>query len=67
MAKQLRSWIRAEAQGSIDMVGPVPAFYSRLENRYRWQILLRGNDPAAFLRGKKLGDWRVEVDPQSML
>jgi len=67
MASQLRLWIRTEAQGAVDMVGPVPAFYTRLENRYRWQILLRGNDPAVFLRGKKLGDWRIEVDPQSLL
>lgn len=66
-ASQLRTWIREEAQGTIDMVGPVPAFYSRLEDRFRWQILLRGNDPVAFLRGKKLDGWRIEIDPQTLL
>jgi hypothetical protein len=42
---------------------------------FRWQIILRGPDPASLLRGKKLEGtalslskgWRVEVDPVSLL
>ena len=63
----LAAWIKAEERRATEMIGPAPAFYSRLDGRYRWQILLRGPDPASMLAGKKLGEWQVEVDPQSLL
>jgi primosomal protein N' (replication factor Y) (superfamily II helicase) len=46
---------------------PTPCFFARVAGSYRWQILLRGPDPASLLRGRNLGDWRVEVDPVSLL
>ncbi|MFH1183735.1 MAG: primosomal protein N' [Chloroflexota bacterium] len=49
------------------MIGPAPCFFSRLDGRYRWQIVLRGADPGAFLEGLRLPDWRIEVDPVSLL
>ncbi|MEX1248645.1 MAG: primosomal protein N' [Anaerolineales bacterium] len=52
---------------ATEMVGPVPCFYPRLNRQYRWQILLRGQDPASLIRGVKLVGWRVEVNPPSLL
>lgn len=52
---------------ATEMVGPVPSFYSRLRREYRWQILLRGPDPASLIRGTKLVGWRVEVNPPNVL
>ena len=53
------------------MIGPVPSFFAKLGGYYRWQIILRGPDPVAVLRddaiGRRLLDWRVEVDPISLL
>jgi primosomal protein N' len=53
------------------MIGPVPSFYAKLGGIYRWQIVLRGVDPVPFLRERLnenlLKDWRVEVDPISLL
>lgn len=49
------------------LIGPAPCFFSRLEGFYRWQIVLRGPDPASLLDGKPLTGWRVEVDPVSLL
>ena len=53
------------------MIGPVPCFFARLAGLHRWQIVLRGPDPAAMLRERPvegwLRDWRVEVDPISLL
>ena len=46
---------------------PVPCFFSRIHGLYRWQIVLRGPDPASLLRGRSLGEWRVEVDPPNLL
>ena len=53
--------------GDIGLVGPAPAFFHRLRGRYRWQMVLRASDPAAFL-----GDipfprgWVIDVDPVGM-
>ena len=53
---------------AVDMIGPVPCFFSRVQGRYRWQIVLRGADPAALLRQLALPrGWRVDVDPTSLL
>ncbi|MFP3896609.1 MAG: primosomal protein N' [Anaerolineales bacterium] len=52
----------------VDLIGPAPAFFSRLRGKYRWQILVRGKDPHRLLRHIRfpLG-WRVDVDPVSVL
>jgi primosomal protein N' len=53
------------------MIGPVPAFFAKVGGIHRWQIVLRGSDPALLLRERNvehwLKDWRVEVDPISLL
>jgi primosomal protein N' (replication factor Y) len=53
------------------MIGPVPSFFAKIGGYYRWQIILRGQDPVPVLRDDQvtrwLIDWRVEVDPISLL
>jgi primosomal protein N' (replication factor Y) len=53
------------------MIGPVPSFFAKLGGYYRWQIILRGPNPVSVLRqeaaARWLMDWRVEVDPISLL
>ena len=67
MAQQVRKWMEEEHRTETELVGPTPCFFSRLGGLYRWQIVLRGPDPASLLRGRNLGDWRVEVNPSSLL
>lgn len=67
MAGQLQGWIAKEERRATSLIGPVPCFFSRVRGEYRWQIVVRGPDPAGLLRGKDLRDWRVEVDPVSLL
>ncbi len=67
MAERLSTDIQADKRTETDIIGPVPCFFSKVGGWYRWQIVLRGPDPASLLRGKKLADWRVEVDPVSLL
>lgn len=45
----------------------VPCFFAKMDGVYRWQVILRGPDPALLLRGLRLDDWRVEVEPISLL
>ena len=67
MAEQVRYWIESGGHTASEMIGPVPCFFSRVNGQYRWQVILRGPDPASILRGKPLGDWRVEIDPPGLL
>lgn len=67
MAEHLRLWMEQEERSATELIGPAPCFFARQNGLYRWQILLRGPDPAKLLRGKNLGDWRVAIDPASLL
>jgi primosomal protein N' (replication factor Y) len=67
MADQLSSWITSEERRATEIIGPVPCFFARLGGLYRWQIILRGPAPASLLRDRHLGNWRVEVEPVSLL
>ncbi len=66
LAEHLKTW-NAQENHPVDIIGPAPCFFQRLYGRYRWQIVLRGDDPASFLRDRQLPDWMVEVDPSSLL
>jgi len=67
MAGYLKSLIEDQQRRATDIIGPAPCFYARQDGYYRWQIILRGPDPASMLLDEKMGDWRVEVEPQSLL
>jgi primosomal protein N' (replication factor Y) len=52
----------------IDLIGPAPAFLSRLRGQHRWHVIVRGKDPHSLLEGVDFGPgWRVDVDPVSLL
>ena len=66
LVERLSDWIMKEDR-RVEVMGPVPCFFSKLYGRYRWQIVLRGPDPTNILRSRALPDWIVEVDPTSLL
>ncbi len=70
-AEKLRQQLaqrRAAANADVDIIGPSPMFFERLRGRYRWQIILRGSDPASLLRHLPLPQgWVVDVDPIVLL
>ncbi|HMU93015.1 MAG TPA: primosomal protein N' [Anaerolineales bacterium] len=66
-ADKLKLRIETENRRQTELIGPVPAFFSKVDGIHRWQIILRGPDPASLLRDLKLSDCRVEVDPISLL
>ena len=66
MAEDLRR--RATERGvSVDVVGPAPAYVARRSDRWRWNVVLRGEDPVALLDGGLDAPWSVDVDPESLL
>ena len=67
MAAQLQAWIDQSGFTATDIIGPVPCYFTRLAGYYRWQVILRGPNVVSVLRGRPLADWRVEIDPPSLL
>ena len=60
----LANEIEAQGIADIKLAGPSPAFIPRLRGRYRWQISLRGADPAGFLSPLDIpAGWVIDVDP----
>ncbi|MBI5354102.1 MAG: primosomal protein N' [Chloroflexi bacterium] len=66
-ANRLKVKMEAEKRHQTELIGPVPSFFSKADDVYRWQIVIRSPDPISFLRDVKLNDWRIEIDPISLL
>ena len=71
LAARLQPLLTMERWKRITLIGPVPCFFAKVGGIHRWQIILRGQDPVSVLRedaiARWLVDWRVEVDPISLL
>ncbi len=66
MADRLRA--RSIERGAgVTVAGPAPAYIARRADRWRWNVVLRGPDPAALLDGGLEPPWSVDVDPESLL
>jgi primosomal protein N' (replication factor Y) len=64
MAERLRE--RA-ADGATSVIGPAPAYIARRNDRWRYHVILRGEDPLGVLGGDPGPPWSVDVDPESLL
>ncbi|MCL4275161.1 MAG: primosomal protein N' [Anaerolineales bacterium] len=67
LADRLKVRLEAEGRRQTEIIGPVPCFFAKENGEHRWQIILRGPDPASILRDARFADWRVEIDPISLL
>ena len=66
MADRLRE-LALERGGRVTVVGPAPAYIARRADRWRWNVVLRGDDPVGLLDGGLDAPWSVDVDPESLL
>lgn len=68
MAQALRAHVRDKELTATEIVGPAPAFFSRLDGRYRWHVLVRSPNPIRLLEDFHVPrPWIVDVDPVSTL
>jgi primosomal protein N' (replication factor Y) len=68
LTKDLRATLVARGLSPEDLFGPAPAFFAKRRDLYRWQIILRAEDPAEVLRHVKISaGWRIDIDPVSVL
>jgi hypothetical protein len=51
----------------VVVAGPAPAYIVRRNDRWRFNLVLRGDDPVAVLGGDPGPPWSVDVDPESLL
>ncbi len=68
VAQELRLKRDAAGRAEPDILGPQPAYIARLRGEYRWQLLMRGRNPAALAAEVRFGEgWAVDVDPAGLL
>ncbi len=68
VSRLLRNEIVSRGIPNLSVIGPSPAFLSRIRGRFRWQIILRGSAPDSLLREVPLPQgWAIDVDPVSLL
>ncbi len=64
LGEVLRRELAKSAMNEIDVIGPAPSYPPRSRGRYRWHILLRGQQPSLLLEKISLDNgWVVDVDP----
>jgi primosomal protein N' (replication factor Y) len=64
MKRLLIGEIESKGIDDLSIIGPAPAFIHRLRGRFRWQLILRGSDPSAFLSPIPIPQgWTIDIDP----
>jgi primosomal protein N' (replication factor Y) (superfamily II helicase) len=64
MAERLRERVAGRRTA---VIGPAPAYIARRNDRWRYHVILRGEDPVEVLGGDPGPPWSVDVDPESLL
>lgn len=69
-SRALIATLRGKLPSSVKTLGPAPAFYERLRDTYRWQIILKSPSRADLVAALDLlppKGWQAELDPVSLL
>jgi len=68
LAATLEDKIRRLGLPATDVIGPAPCPHQRLRDRWRWQLVVRAQDPYPLLADLALPrGWRLDVDPVSFM
>ncbi len=66
--REIDEEIRGRGISGLGVIGPAPAYIHRLRGRYRWQIILRGENPAGLLAEIPLPrGWTLDIDPVGLV
>lgn len=69
-ARTLMRTLGGNLPSSVSILGPAPAFYERLRDTYRWQIILKSHKRADLVAATLLippKGWQAELDPVNLL
>jgi primosomal protein N' (replication factor Y) len=64
---RLREILGASGSDRGAIMGPAPCFFSKVDGKYRWQIIVRGGAFEALIDPAFFREWRIEADPVSLL
>jgi len=67
LAARLKDRAAQGIGGRVQVSGPAPAFIARRGDRWRFNVVLRGDDPIAALGDPPGAPWSIDVDPESLL
>lgn len=69
LAQEIHGWFRQEGKPPAEMLGPLPCFFTRQYDQYRWQLVMRIHDSLEVLHRHldRLSAFHVEVDPPNLL
>jgi primosomal protein N' (replication factor Y) len=67
LVARLRERAAAAPARRTQVSGPAPAFIARRGDRWRFNVVVRGDDPVAVLGEPPGAPWSVDVDPESLL
>lgn len=69
-ARKLAELLKHQAPSQVQILGPTPAFYERVRDTYRWQLVLkspRRQDLVDLLKHLPATHWQFELDPTTLL
>lgn len=69
-ARSLKQKLQKYAGPEVIFLGPSPAFYERVRDQYKWQLILRSSKReslTALLSHMPSTHWQAELDPVSLL
>jgi len=69
-SKKLAEEIKQKLPKEVQVVGPVPAFYERLRDTYRWQLVIKSKYREDLFRAIELlpkSNWQFDLDPANLL
>lgn len=69
-SRELANTLRQKLPRSATLLGPTPAFYERVRDTYRWQIIVKAttrSDLVGLLAYVPTARWQYELDPISLL
>jgi primosomal protein N' (replication factor Y) len=69
-SRSLAAQLRSHLAPDMELLGPAPAFYERVRDSYRWQLIVkspRRGDLAKLIEHIPPTHWQYELDPSSLL
>ena len=67
LAREISNQINILGLADVSIVGPSQAFPPKSRGRYRWHIILKGNEPRVAIKNLRMGQgWIIDVDPTSV-